>query len=90
MMPAATGIIFVLMKKNSTSSVLRTGRTDRACAAGEAGSSTRTVVAAATTIELPAYAQKVCLERVSRTPWREPGRWPGSRAVRCPLRRAGV
>jgi hypothetical protein len=66
MMPVATGIILVLVKKKSTSCVLRTGRTDRAYAAGVAGSRIWTE-ATGTTIELPAYAQKACLERAPRT-----------------------
>src|SRR6476620_8431139 len=40
---ATTGSILVLMKKNSASEVLRTGRNDRAKAAGTPSSSTRIV-----------------------------------------------
>jgi hypothetical protein len=40
---ATTGSIFVLMKKNSASDVLRTGRSDNANAAGTPRSSTRMV-----------------------------------------------
>src|SRR5882672_11043673 len=42
-MAATTGSILVLMKKNSTSRVLATGRSDTANAAGMANSSTRMV-----------------------------------------------
>src|SRR6478735_2912972 len=42
-MPATMGSILVLRKKNSTSVHLRTGRIDRAYAAGNASSSTRIV-----------------------------------------------
>jgi hypothetical protein len=51
-MAATTGSIFVEMKKNRTSDVLRTGRSDSANAAGTPSSSTNTVESTVAATEL--------------------------------------
>ncbi len=57
MIAATTGSIFVLMKKNSTSRVLRTGRSDSANAQGVASSSTRIVDTTVANAEFATYGQ---------------------------------
>src|SRR5580704_9811324 len=65
MIAATTGSIFVLMKKNSTSRVLRTGRSDSANAQGVASSRTRTVETTVANAEFATYGQRP-LENTAR------------------------
>src|SRR5277367_4086220 len=57
MIAATTGSILVLMKKNSTSRVLRTGRSDSANAHGTASSRTRIVDTMVANAEFATYGQ---------------------------------
>src|SRR5450755_1434369 len=58
MIAATTGSILVLMKKNSTSRVFLTGRSDRANAHGAASTSTRIVDTIVAKAELATYGHR--------------------------------